>query len=108
MALGAMPTDLAIFKSYQCDEYTSSRWASDGLWDEAAQLWVLEPMPGIEELSDIGFLQVGRPGVDSIGFGYRSGKEGFWAYYPLEGRFALLAPTLAAFVSGWSSGTISV
>ena len=103
-----MADNLAMLKSFQCDEYTTFKWAKEGLWDEKAQMWVLEPLARIEELSGVGFLQIGRPGVDGIGFGYRSGTSGFWAYYPSEGRFALLAPTLAAFVDGWYAGRIRV
>lgn len=93
---------------YQCADYLSSAWAEAGLWDEDAQLWLIEPRSRLEEHDQIGFLQVGRPGVDGIGFGYRSGHNGFWAYYPMEQRFQLLAPSLSEFVKGWAARTITV
>lgn len=80
----------------------------DGLWDELAQLWVLEPLFRVAELRDVAFLQVGRPGADGIVFGYRSGEDGLWAYYPVEERFQFLAPSLDEFVNGWSARTITV
>lgn len=93
---------------YQCADYLSSAWAETGLWDEDAQLWLIEPLSRLEEHDQIDFLQVGRPGVDGIAFGYRSGHNGFWAYHPVERRFQLLAPSLSEFVKGWAAHTITV
>jgi hypothetical protein len=93
---------------YDCAEYLDSQWSRDGLWDQSAQLWLIEPSTRAEEQPAIGFLQIGRPGVDGIGFGYRAGQSGLWAYHPLEQRFQWLAPTLAALVAGWQAGRISV
>jgi hypothetical protein len=78
---------------YDCAEYLGSDWAREGLWDENAQLWLIEPSARAEEDAAIGFLQIGRPGVDGIGFGYRLGHAGLWAYHPMEQRFQWLAPT---------------
>lgn len=96
------------FEQYQFADYLASVWSADGLWDEKCYLRLLEPLSQIEELDQKGFLQVGRPGVDGIGFGYRAGCEGFWAYYPMEDRFEILAPSITEFVTGWQAGTITV
>jgi hypothetical protein len=94
--------------NYQCADYLDSIFSKYGLWDEASQLWLIEPMGRVEEQSDIGFLQVGRPGVDDIGFGYRRGQPGFWAYYPMESTFSLLADSLDDFLKDWAAGAIAV
>lgn len=96
------------FEQYQCADYLASVWSVDGLWDEKSYLWLLEPLSQIEELDQKGFLQVGRPGVDGIGFGYRIEYKGFWAYYPMDDHFALLSPSITEFVKGWQTGTITV
>lgn len=103
-----MPTHRSDPSKYQCNDYLSSALVETGLWDEEAQLWLIEPLSRLEEHDHIGFLQVGRPGVDGIGFGYRLGHNGFWAYYPVEQRFQLLAPSLAEFLKGWVARTITV
>jgi len=95
-------------EQFQCADYLTSVWSVEGLWDEGACLWLLEPFSQIEELGQIGFLQVGRPGVDGIGFGYRLGYEGFWAYFPMDDRFEILSPSIADFAKGWQAGTITV
>lgn len=96
------------FEQYQCADYLTSVWSVDGLWDEASCLWLLEPLSQIDEIGERGFLQVGRAGVDGIGFGYRLGYEGFWAYYPMEDHFEILSPSITEFVEGWQAGTIAV
>ncbi len=106
--LGAMAVNLASLEDYQCSEYLASQWAAEGLWDELAQLFLLEPLSRVEILSDIGFMQVGRPGVDGIGLGYRFKQAGLWAYYPVDQRFELLATSLELFLKGWSTNTITV
>jgi hypothetical protein len=95
-------------EQYSCADYLASSWSTSGFWDEKSYLWLLEPLSQVQEFEQRGFLQVGRPGVDGIGFGYRLGHEGFWAYYPMEERFAALALTLADFLEGWRAGTITV
>lgn len=79
-----------------------------GLWDEENYVWILVPVAQYEVLDDCGFLAVGRPGVDGIAFGYRAGVAGFWAYFPLEGRFEPLAPSVAEFVNAWFAGTVAL
>src|SRR5581483_8667885 len=74
----------ARWRDYPCADYFSSPFAETGLWDRGAEFWVIEPAQKVEEEAEIEFLQVGRPGVDSIGFGYRKGQPGFWAYDPME------------------------
>lgn len=96
------------FEQYQCADYLASVWCADGLWDEKSFLWLLEPLSQIEEIDDKGFLQVGRPGVDGIGFGYRLGHDGVWAYYPMDDHFEFLSPSITEFVKGWQAGTIAV
>ena len=94
---------------YPCQEYFSSHFANEGYWDESAQLWLIESAGQVEEDAVAGFLQVGRPGVDSIGFGYRKGQAGFWAYHRMiDRRFQFLAPTIQRFLDDWSAGRIQV
>jgi hypothetical protein len=94
--------------SYRCDDYLSSQWSRDGLYDAAAQIWLIESIDGTSLHPDAQFLQVGRPGVDGVGFGYRLGEEGFWAYYPAELQFKHLANTIDEFVVGWAQNSILV
>ncbi len=97
------------WRDYPGVDYFSSALARDGHWDEAGQLWLIEPCERVEEEQVLGFLQVGRPGVDSIGFGYRKGQPGFWALHRMEGdEFQYLAPTIQEFLDGWSAGRITV
>jgi hypothetical protein len=97
------------WRDYRCDDYFSSPLATHGYWHEPGQLWLIEPCKRVEEESEAEFLQVGRPGVDSIGFGYRKGQLGFWALHRMEGgRFQYLAPTVLQFLDGWLVGAISV
>jgi hypothetical protein len=93
---------------YRCSDYLGSRYAKTGHWDESGQFWLIVPIAEVEEHSDIAFLQVGRPGVDGIGFGYRAGLDGLWAYYPILGEFELKAATVGDLVEGWESGAIAV
>jgi hypothetical protein len=97
------------FRGYPCGEYFSSPLAGEGYWDEPGQVWLIEPSGRAEEDAEAEFLQVGRPGVDSIGFGYRKGQPGFWAFHRMEGgRFQYLAPSVHLFLEGWFSGRITV
>ena len=95
-------------KEYPCSDYFQSELSEHGLWDEEGQLWLIVPATDVEERPEIGFLAVGRPGVDGIEFGYRKAEPGCWAYYPMEGKFQFLAPTIQEFLKGWYSGIISV
>jgi hypothetical protein len=56
----------------------------------------------------IRFLQIGRPGVDGIGFGYRKGQSGIWAYYPLENEFIMICSTLDEFIYKWQANQIKL
>ena len=97
------------WREYPCEEYFSSALANDGYWDEPGQLWLIEPAERVEEDQDAEFLEVGRPGVDSIGFGYRKRVPGFWALHRIvETEFQYLAPSLQEFMEGWLAGLISV
>jgi hypothetical protein len=58
--------------------------------------------------SELDFLVIGRPGWDGIEFGYRRGKRGIWAYYPIEGRFVAVAESTADLVEGYVSSRITV
>jgi hypothetical protein len=96
------------WSGYPCSDYFSSPLTVTGYWDEPGQLWLIEPAERIEELGGE-FLQVGRPGVDSIGFGYRKGHPGFWAFHRMVDReFQFLAPTIHQFLDGWHAGQITV
>lgn len=97
------------WREYPCDDYFSSPLAIHGHWDEFGQIWTIEPSERVEEEAKSEFLQVGRPGVDSIGFGYRKGQPGFWAMHRMEGgRFQHLAPSVQEFLEGWFAGRITV
>jgi hypothetical protein len=97
------------WRDYPCVDYFSSPLASDGYWDEPGQLWLIEPCERVEEEPDAEFLQVGTPGVDSIGFGYCKGQPGFWALHRMEGgEFQYLAPSVQGFLDGWFGGRITV
>jgi hypothetical protein len=97
------------WRDYPCEDYFSSPLATEGYWDEPGQLWLIEPYERAEEEPESGFLQVGTPGVDSIGFGYRKGQPGFWALHRMvTGEFQYLAPTVLQFLEGWLAGSITV
>ncbi len=98
---------------YDCRDYLTSELATDGCWSEDEQLWLVVPMTEVEEKSDsngrpLNFLAVGRPGVDGIAVGYRLGRPGFWAYFPIEGEFLLIAPTVQEFLKSWRAGEITI
>jgi hypothetical protein len=95
------------WRDYPCLDYFSSPLSVTGHWDEPGQLWLIEPAERVEEARDAEFLQVGRPGVDSIGFGYRRGRPGFWALHRMvDLEFQLLAPTIQQFLDDWQAGRI--
>lgn len=97
------------WREYPCSDYFSSSLAGDGYWDEPGQLWLIEPCERVEEELEACFLQIGRPGVDGIGFGYRKCQPGFWAMHRMEGdEFQYLAPTVQEFLDGWFAGRITV
>jgi len=91
---------------YRCEDYYSSPLAIHGFWDEPGQWWVIVPAERVKE--DAEFLEVGSPGVDSIGLGYRKATSGLWAYHRMEMRFQYLAETVIELLDGWLSGRIKV
>jgi hypothetical protein len=97
------------WRGYPCDDYFSSPFPTEGYWDESSQLWLIEPANRVHEEGEAEFLQIGRPGVDSIGFGYRKGHSGFWAFHRMTDReFQYLAASIKEFIAGWDSGQITV
>jgi hypothetical protein len=97
------------WRNYACEDYFGSQLAADGYWDEASQLWLIEPAERVEEEAEAEFLQVGRAGVDSFGFGYRKGQGGFWALHRMVDReFQYLAATVQDFLEEWFSGRLAV
>jgi hypothetical protein len=97
------------WRNYPCEDYFSSSLATDGYWDDSGQLWLIEPSERVEEEAEAEFLQVGRPGVDSTGVGYRRGKPGSRALRRIEGyEFQHLAPSVQEFLAGWFAGRITV
>lgn len=95
-------------RPYPCEDFLASPWSADGYWCEASRLHVLSPAAEAEAMPEIGFLAVGRAGVDGILFGYRVGLPGLWAYYPIDSEFEPLAPSAAELVRKWQAGEISV
>jgi hypothetical protein len=94
---------------YRCEDYFASPLALCGYWDEPGQIWYIEPALRVVEDANAQFLQVGRAGVDGIGFGYRKGVPGFWALHRMVGsEFQYLAPTVVQFLDEWLAGTITV
>jgi hypothetical protein len=97
------------WREYPCEDYFDSPLALHGYWDEPGSIWYIVLVERVEEDREAQFLQVGRPGVDSIGFGYRKGVNGFWALHRMEGdRLQYLAPTVQQFLDGWLACEISV
>lgn len=94
-----------LFKRYACDEFLNPAYG-EGLFDEQAQQWLLRPPNRAYERDD--FLVIGSPGVDGIEWGFRKGERGIWSYEPIGQEFRFLAPSLAEFLEGWQSGTITV
>lgn len=99
------PDHLADFR---CEDYFESVYAAEGFWSELEQNWLIEPANEISLAADAEFLQVGRPGLDGIGFGYRRFLDGLWAFHPQESRFQFLSPDVASLVKGWNDGSIKV
>lgn len=100
---------LREWSAYPCQDYCSSELAREGFWDESNQLWLIEPRDRVEEDPTIGFLQVGRPGVGGIGFGYRRHHPGFWACHRSEGgEFQYLGPSIRHFLEDWLAGRVAV
>ena len=98
----------ANLRDFHCDDYFASEWAKEGCWDEPSQLMLVVPARKCQLRAELAFFVIGRPGVDGIEFGYRRGKRGIWAYYPIEKRFVAVARTTAALVDGYLSNRITV
>ena len=98
----------ADWSHYRCDDYFNSDLPRCGWWDEASQCQYIEPVRHLVEREEKRFLVIGRPGVDGIEWGYRSGLEGVWAYYPIDDAFVWLAPSAADLREGYASGRITV
>jgi hypothetical protein len=96
------------WRGFGCSDYFGSALAEQGYWDEAGQYWYVLPSDRVYERADLPLLVIGGPGVDAIDWGYRAGHTGLWAYYPIDGVFAWLAPTTDALLQGWRSGAITV
>lgn len=96
------------FNGYCCADYFASGRFTGGVWDEPSQLWVIVAADQIVERSELEFLVIGRPGCDGIEFGYRMGRDGLWAYYPIDREFTLVAPSISALVDGWLAGSIVI
>ncbi len=97
------------WQAYPCAEYCEALLSRDGYWDASAQLWLIESATGVTVDAASHFLQVGRPGVDGIGFGYRAGLPGFWAFHRgADPCFQLLSPSIHAFLTEWLAGRITV
>ncbi|WP_217475233.1 hypothetical protein [Stutzerimonas stutzeri] len=96
------------FSEYLCEEYLNSALSKDGYYSETSYTQVIVPMFDAYELQDVGFLAVGRSGADGIDFGYRKGKSGIWAFYPIDNEFKYMSPSLSEFVPAWVSGSLSV
>ena len=103
-ALGS-PTPNA-WRAYSCDDYFASGLAETGWWDEDAQYWLIEPAARMVEDVALRFLDIGGPGVDGIRWGYRRGRAGVWAHYPIEGEFVRLADTAMDLMDRWRAGTL--
>lgn len=96
------------WREYSCEDYFSSPLAVHGYWHERGQQWLFEPADRVHEDVKAAFLQVGSPGVDGIGFGYRRGLPGLWAYHRIELRFQYLAESVMQLLDGWLANCIEV
>lgn len=96
------------WRDYRCEDYFASSLAETGYWDEPGQYWYFWPADRVVEDPGRQFLIIGGPGVDGIDWGYRKGRRGLWAYYPIGRRYVLLAPTFAELADGWLSGRLTV
>jgi hypothetical protein len=96
----------AHLRRYPCGDYFASAWAESGFRCEMSQFTVVTPAAEVEELPQVGFLAVGRAGADGIRFGYRAGRPGVWAYYPIGREFEPVAPSVAELVRRWVAGDV--
>lgn len=96
------------WRNFACNDYSNSRLATAGYWDESGQCWYIWPAERVCEDTERQFLIIGSAGVDGIDWGYRKGELGVWAWYPIDGEFVMLAPTADALLQGWLSGAITL
>jgi hypothetical protein len=89
-----------------CVEYF--RDFAEGIYDSAGQHYLVLRRGEVELNFERGDLVVGSAGCDGIYFCFRKGQMGVWAYYPIEDRHVLVAPTLQRLAEGWFDGSISV
>ncbi|MCB9857429.1 MAG: hypothetical protein H6818_17240 [Phycisphaerales bacterium] len=92
--------------SPSCNEYFKG--FSTGRFDKDSQLWYILPIQKVSLDHSRGAFVVGHAGCDGIEFCFRISDPGVWAYYPIEERWELLAPSLAELERGWLSGAITV
>jgi hypothetical protein len=95
-------------RDFHCEDYFASQWARGGYWDEPSQLMLVEPARKRVLRSEHNFLVIGGPGVDGIEFGYRRGRRGIWAHYPIDQRFLKVAKTTAGLIERWLDGSLSL
>lgn len=89
-----------------CTEYFQSY--QNGVFDAASYIQVVLPVQDIYESKDHPDLVIGYAGVDGIYFCFREGQAGLWAFYGMEDRHSLLAPSIEAFLTGWHAGKITL
>lgn len=89
-----------------CNEYFEE--FQDGVYDDKSYMQYVFAVQDLHESKKHPDLIIGYAGVDGIYFCFRQGAVGVWAYFGIEDRHVMLAPTLRAFVDGWLDGTISV
>lgn len=99
-------TNRATYPDYSCDEYFS-RWRA-GFFEQEGQHWLVLPSEDMYEVAEREFLAIGTSGCSGIDFGYRRNLAGIWAYYPIEGTFKPMAPTIEELVAGWCSNRLTV
>jgi hypothetical protein len=98
----------AAWSHYRCDDYFNSDLPQRGWWDASSQFQYIESAEHLVEDRERRFLVIGGPGVDGIQWGYRSGFDGIWAYYPIDDAFVWLAASASGLREGYASGTITV
>jgi hypothetical protein len=95
------------WEAFSCVDYFESRFARTGSADSSGFSFVL-PLNEIYEDSELELLVIGGPGCDGIVWGYRPQMMGIWAWYPIDGTFALMASDIDDLVHGWRGGSVVV
>lgn len=96
------------WRDYPCEDYFAEGWWRQGHFDESSQTLVIAPLNEAYENAEFDFFAVGRSGADGIDFGYRKGKSGLWAFYPIECDFKYMAGTTSELAREWCAGRLSV